>query len=561
MNKKKIAKKLIALLLVCMITATVAACGNGKTTNDPNTSQEASSAPGGDSSSAPAGGNSPAPGGSSTAPGGNSPAPGGDSGSASAKDTLNYAVGLDSGTLDPMGITGSGGFLGVAATYCEPIFDNLPDGGRRWLLVTGIDPVSDLQYTYHIRPGVTFSNGNPLTADDILFTFRLYGTEPSRALNVQSLDLEKSNVIDEYTLDLWYSEFNAAQESMLSAILIVDAESFDPQVMATNPVGTGPYEVIDYVPNSHVAMRAREDYWGGKPAIEYLNYLVFNESSQITNALETGAVDIATVPPSDVAYIEGLGTFNLRSLLSVMCISAYYNMAEGALLASKEARYAVSHAIDIESIINVAYNGYASATDWPASKGCVDYEARFGKLADIYADSYNLDKARQYAEQAGLVGKTLTLITNGADAYVTIAQIMQNDLSEIGVNLDIRNYDQASYYGLISDVSNYDIALYFIASPNNMAVDQLASYLLFFNCGWSGPEREEYMALARSAVGIADPAARSDKLLEAVTMLVDYNPWYSFCDTQNITAFSNKLQDITTNISGRAFLEDLYFVP
>jgi len=545
---KKNARKLLSLLLVGMLVVSLAACGGGTA----NTAPPAASSP---AVTTPADTSPPAPA-PSTAP---SAAPGTPSAPASSKDTLNVAVSLDSGTLDPMGITGAGGFLGVAATYMEPILDTDQNGNRIWLLATGIDRVTDTDYTVHIRQGVTFSNGNPLTADDVLFTFKKYASEPSRALNVQSLDLDNSKVIDPYTLDLRYTQFNAAQQIMLSAVLIYDAESYDANAISTHPVGTGAYVVTDYVVNSHVTLKARDDYWGGAPAIKTINFLVLNESSQVTNALETGMVDIANVPPADVDYVQSLGSYNVAKFNMGSDICAFYNMSDGAPLASKDARYAVSYAIDEQSIIDVVYNGYAATTDWPGSKALVDYEPRFGNQQDIYANPHNVEKAKQLAEETGLVGKTLTLITNGSEDYATIAQLIQNDLSTIGVNVDIRNYDQASFYGIISDVSNYDIALYFTASPSVMAADIFAAYLMFFSCGWTGPDQEAYMALGRQTVATADDKARSDLLLQLSQTLAEVSPWYGICDILTITAYSKDIQGLeeNANVTGGIYYNKL----
>ena len=183
-----------------------------------------------------------------------------------------------------------------SALIWNPLYDYTAEGERFWVLATGMDYVSDIQYTLHIREGVTFSNGNTLDANDVLFTMIKNNEDPQFYLNVKAVDFEKTSVIDDYTIDLWYTAFNASQEIGMSQMVILDSESYDPETMSLNPVGTGPYIVTDYVVNSHVTVEARDDYWGDVPAIKTINFKTLNEDSQRVNALETGDVDMASIP-------------------------------------------------------------------------------------------------------------------------------------------------------------------------------------------------------------------------------------------------------------------------
>ena len=180
------------------------------------------------------------------------------------KDTLNSAVYGDTGTLDPVGISGTGGFLYIAPTYMEPLWDYRAGWKIEWLLATSVDDLGLNEMKIHLREGITFSNGNPLTAEDVLFTFKLWKATPNRALSVNGVDLDKTKVLDKYTLDVVFTDPTVDKMTQFSTLLVTDAESYDAKTASSKPIGTGAYVVKNYVVNSYVDLTARTDYWRSK---------------------------------------------------------------------------------------------------------------------------------------------------------------------------------------------------------------------------------------------------------------------------------------------------------
>lgn len=514
---KKMTKAILALLLAGLMLFSLAACGKK---DEPGASE-----PVGDSAPA-------------------------------VRDTINVAISQDSGSLHPLVVTGA--FTSVIYNYYEPLFDFKSDGTIIWKVAESMDIVSDIQRTLHIRQGVTFSNGNPLTAEDVMFTMELCLEDPGAWLNVKAVDFERTRVVDEYTIDLWYTEFNAGQEPGFCMMMIMDKESYDEVALSLNPIGTGPYVVTDYVVNSHLTLEARDDYWGGTPAIKKINFKVLNEQSQIINALETGEVDIAIIPVKDAAFVESLG-YNIDTVSNGVSYVSLFSMGEGSPLASKEARYAVCHAIDRQAIVDVVFSGLSKAVDWPISESCGDYEARFANLHDTYSVGYDPDRARALAEQSGLVGQRVRIINNGTPDTSTIAEIIQNNLIEIGINAEILNYDQATYFDIIMDESNFEIAIFNPSAPSVLASDIFAMYLTFIPLGWYGPERDAYGQISMEALTTFDENTRSQKLYETLQMFLDFAPWYGLCEVDGIRARASSLRGVEYTVTGIIYFQNVYF--
>ncbi|NLN07885.1 MAG: ABC transporter substrate-binding protein [Firmicutes bacterium] len=470
--------------------------------------------------------------------------------------TLRIQAMQDSGTLYPLGVTG--GFVSPLYAFYEPLYDTRADGSRRWVLATGLERITDLNYTLTIREGITFSNGNPLTAEDVMFSMELCRDNPQFSLNVKVVDFEKTKVIDDYTIDLWYTEYNASQEPGFASMFVLDKESFDEVALSRNPIGTGPYVVTDYVVNSHLRVKARDDYWGEKPRIKNIEFRIINEDAQIINALETGALDLSRVPILEADYVESLG-YNIRISNGRYNYVTLFSMLPDSPLGSKEARWAVCHAIDREAIIDFVYEGKSTITDYPASHFLADFEPRFRNLHETYSIGYNPERARELAEQSGLVGKKLRIINNGSSDAVTISEILQENLLAIGVESEIINFDQATYFGTMMDANNFEIAIFTPSAPSMLAVDILAMYLTFIPLGWTGPERDHYGQLSMGALTTYDPASRQEQLFEVIKYFVDFCPWYGLCEVVSTLAIAPDLKGVEYMIAGSIYYQDMYW--
>jgi peptide/nickel transport system substrate-binding protein len=217
------------------------------------------------------------------------------------------------------------------------------------------------------------------------------------------------------------------------------------------------------------------------------------------------------------------------------------------------------YAMDTASMNEVAFSGYGELLTWPVSAHYLDYDASFSGQDDVYKTGYNLEKAKALAESSGLAGQTLRVITNGAQMYIDIALVMQEDLGQIGVTVDIQNYDQASYYGMISDPSLFDIALYGVSAPSMLASDVFANYPTFFSLGWEKSKLDAYIAQGADVIATANDAERAAKLKELVNTFYEDPFWFGIGEVPSMAAVNNDISGFEYYLAGNVRFQNWAF--
>lgn len=523
---KKGMKKAVALLAAAAIMATAVGCGAGKdgknNTGTDNTATVTEAAGKGD-----------------------------------ARDTINIAVDGDVGN---MSVFGSG------ATYAyvsNQIYEGLYAVGYDKEIVPRLaeswEEVDSTHYIFKIRQGVKFHDGNTLTAKDVLFSFQLMQEDANYSQYVVNVDFDKTKVVDDYTFELYLKEKNAYTFTNLSNVSIVSEASWNASAdkMVTTPVGSGPYKLKNYVSGSSVTLEAFSDYWGGAADIKEATFTVIAEPSQKTTALDTGEVQLVmNLQTTDVNYLKDKSQFAVTEDTGVQSLSFFLNMHDNSVFANKQVRQALCYSIDNDAINAVSYGGFALAAKGPFSSAMKDFSDEMA--TDIYTTS-DMDKAKSLIKEAGVNGGAIKIATDGTSPEISAAEIIQNNLAELGFTAEINNYDSATIWNVAADPTQWDILLMVTASPSGFGVDSMKAFIGGLNwSGWQGESFDTFMKLCAETIGADDQQTSNAKAVEVVKVLEDECPIYSMTQLVNCYAYDANLNFKVWNASS-LYLKDMKF--
>lgn len=307
----------------------------------------------------------------------------------------------------------------------DPIFAPLvnldKEGKPVGILADKWDVSSDqLTYTFHLRKGLTFSDGSPLTADDVAFTLTLLHDPAYEGYQDISLaaikggkeykegkakTIEGIKVKDKQTIEITTTEVNAKALLLLGGQVLSKAyygKDYEYgkldylKDLYSKPLGAGPYKFIKYVPGQEIRYEANEHYYAGKPKTKNLIFKVIDTSTSL-QLFETGELDYASFSADDdtVGQLQSLGFANVR-VGPVNDFGLIYVNNSRPQFKDKEVRQALIYGLDRQKIVDVKFKSYGEVANIPVSKVSWAYNDK-----GINKYEFNPGKAKELLDQAG----------------------------------------------------------------------------------------------------------------------------------------------------------------
>jgi peptide/nickel transport system substrate-binding protein len=358
-----------------------------------------------------------------------------------ASGRLIAAIGGEPDQLDPNKTSAYFSF-----EVLENVYDTLvePDADlqMRPALAESWDVTPDqLTWTFHLRRGVKFHDGSPLTADDVVFTYR-------RIIDEELSNVDKlSAVADIRATDPSTVVIRLKQPSPnlltnlggFKGMAIVQRKNVESGQIATHPIGTGPFSFEGQKSGDSITLNANPDYWGGVPKISGVVFRFIPEKSTALSALQAGEIDWTdSIPTQRVNQLSDDDSVNL----AVVPSNDYWYLALNEARKpwnDVRVRQAIAYAIDRDAIVTATSYGTAADNQLAIPKGNFWY-------TDYSRYHYDIDAAKRLLAEANASPQNLDmLVTNEYPETVTAAQIIADNLAPLDITVNIRTVDFATW--------------------------------------------------------------------------------------------------------------------
>lgn len=317
-----------------------------------------------------------------------------------------------------------------------------------------------LTYTFHLRSGVTFTDGTPFNAAAVKFTFermldktsKYYDTGPF-PLSFLFSSISDITVIDpmtiKFTLKEPFAPLLANLASPTGAIVSPTAVAKYGKDFGRHPVGTGAFKFDKWVPNQSVVLSANKDYWDGAPKLKAVIFRPITDGNTRVAEMLSGGIDVLLEPPAD-----DVATFAKNPAYKVVTTTGPHdwfvilNMKDG-IFSDKRARQAVNYAVNKKAIVEDVLQNTAGIAAGP-----IPGAFKWAHNPDVKPYPYDPDKARALLKAAGDKGKTLTFyVTSGGSGMldpVPMGTAIQADLAKVGLNVKIQTFEWNTFLSKVN---------------------------------------------------------------------------------------------------------------
>jgi len=452
----------------------------------------------------------------------------------------------------------------------ELLFDDLCTRDEHFIVQPGLaerweipDP---LTYVFHLHHGVKFHDGRALTARDVKWTFdsllqgKIRSTKAAVFRPVDHIEAP-----DDFTVVFHLKEPFATLLWNVSdgAIGIVPYGGGDE--ISRHPMGSGPFRFVSAEPDKEVVIERNDSYWGEKARLKRVRFAVIPDATTRALELRKGSADVAVTSLTGDMVLALERESNLEVLHAPGTVLAYlaFNTRD-PILKDVRVRQALAHAIDRAPMIHYLLRDFAR----PAYSLLPPESWAYNGDGPRY--DYNPDQARQLLEQAGYpavngIRLHLTLKTSTDENARLVAAVVQQQFRDVGVALDIRTFEFATFF---SDITRGAYQVHSLRWVGGNEDPDIFEYV-FHSAKFSphGANRTYYAnprvdALIDQARGELDQNARKQIYAETQRILADDLPYINLWYFENVMVHTKRVQNLTLNPPGDYdFLKTAELVP
>lgn len=316
-------------------------------------------------------------------------------------------------------------------------YDLIPSLAEKW----EISP-DGKTYTFFIRKGVKFHNGDELTSNDVAYTFTM--VTKSATTSGKTYMFDHSEIVDKYTVKLYLKDAFPALLGLLAspAFGIVNAkliEQYGDKEQAV--VGTGAYKLAKWSPGEVVVLQAFEEYWRGAPPIKTINNRIISDNNTAFIAFQKGELDVYKYGGSfDLEAVSKNKNIVVTKVERTAIQTLWFNM-QVKPLDDVRVRQAINYAIDREAVNKAVTDGLGTTTQLKLPKGHPGY------TEDVVKYPYDPEKAKALLADAGFKKGDikLTMMYPTTTVGTKFATAVQSFLIDVGIDLKTEGVEMSAF--------------------------------------------------------------------------------------------------------------------
>ena len=398
-------------------------------------------------------------------------------------------------------------------------------------------------YTFTLREGVKFHNGQTVTAEDVVYSINRCAAVPegqekplvaafSAVKSVEALD-EKTVAVTIAQRDLEFISY------MTAAIIPADYENQD-----TAPVGTGPFKFVSRTPQQDFVMERFEDYWGAPVWLDKVTYKICENADALVMNLNGGSIDLC-------AHLTSAQASQLNQNFQVLegtmnLVQAIYLNNQAKPFDNQLVRQALCYAIDRQGIMDMVADGHGTAVGSSIYPAFAKYF--LPELVDKYP--HDVAKAKELLAQAGYPdGFDMTIsVPNNYQPHMDTAEVVAEQLREAGINVTIQPVEWSTWLDTIYNGRQFQATVVGVDAANMTARAMLERFTSDYGKNFINYQNTDYDALFQQAINAQDEATQTDLYKQMEAMLAD-------------TAANVYIQDLCDLVAMRQDLGGLKFYP
>lgn len=375
-----------------------------------------------------------------------------------------------------------------------------------------------LVYTFTLRENVKFHNGNTVTAEDVISSIEsCAGTNGSEPLVPAFSNIDSIEKIDDKTVEITLKERDPDFMSYIASVkaAITPAGQTDSD---TNPIGTGPYKYVSRSVQENIVMEKFDEYWGDKAYIDDVTFKVCADADSLVMNLNGGSVDMMAHLPvsqaqqlsSDFTVLEG--TMNL--------VQAMYLNNDFEPFKDSRVRQALCYAVDKSEILDITSDGKGEELGSSMFPNFKKYY--IPELNDTYG--YDPEHAKELLEDAGYSEGTLSFtitVPSNYPQHVDTAQVIADQLSEIGVNADIKQVEWNTWLSEVYSDRNYEATVVGVDASNLAASAMLSRFCSDASNNFINYSNDEYDSVYNNAQIESDDKKQTELYKQCEIILAD----------------------------------------